>query len=56
MAWIEPRDTPPPLARAPMNRPTSTGVRKMPATLDRVALHTAAGVLPRAMEVKAMED
>ncbi len=39
-----------------MNSPTITGVRKMPITLDRVALHTAAGTLPRAMEVKAIED
>ncbi len=39
-----------------MVRPTSTGVMKMPATLLRVALHTAAGTLPLAIEVKAIED
>lgn len=36
--------------------PTSSGVRKMPSRLEAEALHTAAGTLPRAIEVKAMAD
>lgn len=36
--------------------PTSSGVRKMPSRLEADALHTAAGTLPRAIDVKAMAD
>ena len=36
--------------------PTSSGVRKMPSRLDADALHTAAGTLPRAMDVNAIAD
>ena len=32
------------------------GVTRMPSSVEAEALHTAAGMLPRAMEVKAMAD
>ena len=35
---------------------TSSGVRKMPNRLDAAALQMAAGILPRAREVKAIAD
>ncbi len=35
---------------------TSSGVRKMPSRLEAAALQMAAGMLPRASEVKAMAD
>ncbi len=41
---------------APSSSLTSSGVRNTPSRLDTEALHTAAGTLPRASEVKAMED
>ncbi|MCY1432464.1 hypothetical protein D3C76_1309570 [compost metagenome] len=41
---------------APISTCTSSGVRKTPSRLDAEALHTAAGMLPRASEVKAMDD
>ena len=44
---------PPPV---PASRASSNGVRKTPSRLDSEALHTAAGTLPRAIEVKAIED
>ncbi len=37
-------------------RPTASGVMKMPSRLEAEALHTAAGTLPRAIEVNAMAD
>ena len=39
-----------------ISRPTSSGVRKMPSKFEAEALHTAAGTLPRAIEVKAIDD
>ena len=38
------------------SRPASSGVSSMPSRLDAVAAHSAAGTLPRAIEVKAIED
>ena len=35
---------------------TSSGVRTMPKRLETEALHRAAATLPRAIEVKAIED
>ncbi|MNR54706.1 hypothetical protein D3C85_1749390 [compost metagenome] len=40
----------------PISNCTSSGVRNTPIRLEAEALHTAAGMLPRASEVKAMED
>ena len=40
----------------PISSMTSSGVRKMPSRLDAAALQMAAGMLPRASEVKAMAD
>src|SRR5690606_38926492 len=44
------------LALATTTTPTSSGVRKMPSRLEAEALHTAAGTLPRAIEVNAIAD
>ena len=38
------------------NQLTSSGVTSTPSRVEAEALHTAAGMLPRAMEVKAMAD
>ena len=38
------------------NRLTSSGVTKMPIRVEAEALHTAAATLPRAIEVKAIDD
>ncbi|MCY1458209.1 hypothetical protein D9M71_755720 [compost metagenome] len=38
------------------SRVTSNGVRKIPNRLDAAALQIAAGMLPRAREVKAIAD
>ena len=38
------------------SRPTSTGVITMPNNVEADALQMAAGILPRAMAVKAMAD
>ena len=38
------------------SRPASSGVSRMPSRLEAVAAHSAAGTLPRAIEVKAIED
>ena len=38
------------------SRPASNGVSRMPSRLDAVAAHRAAGTLPRAIEVKAIDD
>ena len=45
-----------PPCRPVMRKATSSGVMKMPARLEKEALHTAAATLPRAMAVKAMDD
>src|SRR3546814_17986173 len=46
-----------PLVATPaMTRPARSGVRNTPSRLDADALQTAAETLPRAMEVKAIED
>ena len=37
-------------------RPTSTGVTNTPSIVDADALHTAAGMLPRAIDVNAIAD
>ena len=39
-----------------ISRPTSTGVMKMPNRFEALAAQTAAATLPRAIEVKAIED
>ncbi len=41
---------------ATTSSPTRTGVRNMPSRLEADALQTAAGTLPRATEVKAIDD
>ena len=41
---------------APISSPTSIGVAKMPIRLEAEAAHTAPALLPRAIEVKAIED
>ena len=38
------------------SNPASNGVSSMPSRLDAVAAHKAAGTLPRAIEVNAIED
>src|ERR1700677_3859357 len=45
-----------PLPWALSSNPTSAGVSTIPNMLDTEALHRAAGTLPRAIEVKAIED
>src|SRR5699024_7894772 len=52
-AWIPPSPLP---AVAPISHSTSSGVRNMPATLDRVAAQLAPATLPRATETNATED
>ncbi len=39
-----------------IRKAASSGVAKMPIRLEAEALHRAAATLPRAMDVKAMED
>jgi hypothetical protein len=46
----------PPLAEVGSSSAVSTGVSATPTRLDSDALHSAAGTLPRAIEVKAIED
>ncbi|MCW0417071.1 hypothetical protein NB689_002825 [Xanthomonas sacchari] len=41
---------------ASVSTPISSGVRNTPSRLDSEALHTAAGTLPPAIEVKAIDD
>src|SRR5271169_1373130 len=44
------------LSCTPERRPNKIGVRNSPARLDPAAEQTAAATLPRAIEVKAIED
>jgi hypothetical protein len=46
----------PPAAWFVTTRLTSAGVMKIPSRLEAEALHTAAGTLPLAIEVNAMDD
>ena len=49
-----PRAEKPPCA--PSKSPTKSGVNPMPKRLEAVAAQSAAGTLPRAIEVKAIDD
>ncbi len=53
MPSTAPADTPPWVLSSSA---ASSGVSTIPNRLEKVALHTAAAVLPRAMVVKAIED
>lgn len=45
-----------PPAPLPTTKLTSSGVRKIPSTLDKLALRIAAGTLPPALPVRATDE
>ena len=49
-------ETPLSVRPADMSHATIRGVNTTPMTLEAEALHTAAGTLPRAIDVNAIED
>src|SRR3546814_8703666 len=54
MVRAPPHDRVTPLAL--ISRLASSGVSAMPSRFEKDALHTAAAILPRAIEVKAIDD
>ena len=56
MLPIESSEAAAPARSVETSSPTSSGVTNTPSRVEADALHTAAGMLPRAIDVKAMAD